>query len=72
MARADTTEEAAAVQRRAIQALTGPQRVELALQMSDEVMAITRAGIRARRPELDEAGVTAELHRRLGHDDLVR
>jgi hypothetical protein len=39
--------------------------------MSDDVMAIARAGIRSRHPELDDAGGTRELHRLLGHHELL-
>jgi hypothetical protein len=45
---------------------------ELALRMSDEVMEVTRIGIRTRHPELDEGEVRRELHRRLGHSELSR
>jgi len=37
------------------------QRVQLALEMSDDVMAITRAGIRHRHPDWPPTRVEAEI-----------
>ena len=67
MRSADTSPQAHAVQQRALRNLTPAQRLEAALRMSDEVMAVTMDGIRHRSPELTEAEVVAELHRILGH-----
>ncbi len=67
MRSADTTAEAQAVQLEAYRSLAPVERLELAMAMSDEVMALSVAGIRSRRPGLDADGVTTELHRILGH-----
>jgi hypothetical protein len=61
-----------AVRRRQLEAyrrMTPQQRVELAFQMSEDLRAISLAGIRARHPELDEAAVAEELVRIL-HPEL--
>lgn len=51
--------------------MTPRQRVELAFEMSEELRAVSVAGIRARHPELDESGALAELARIL-HPELRR
>ena len=68
----DTTAEARAVQLDAYRSLTPVERLETALRMSDELMAITLAGIRSRRPALTDDAAMAELHRVLGHPDPLR
>jgi hypothetical protein len=68
----DTSAEAQAVQLEAYRALSPVARLGLALTMSDELMAVTAAGIRARNPEIDTDAVIAELHRILGHPEPVR
>ena len=40
-------------------------RFRLAVEMSETVRSFAKAGIRARHPELDQAGVDAELMREL-------
>ena len=67
----DTTLEARAVQLDAYRALSPPQRVVLAMQLSEELMAVTRSAIRDRQPTLDDTAVTRELHRILGHIEIT-
>ncbi|MCB9729783.1 MAG: hypothetical protein H6744_15090 [Deltaproteobacteria bacterium] len=50
----------------------GPARVELALRMSEDARAITRAGIRARHPEYDESEVRFAFFRLLHGDEIFR
>jgi hypothetical protein len=69
MRSADTTAEAQAVQFEAYRDLSPKQRLELAMAMSDDLMALTVAGIRTRHPAFDADAVTAELHRILGHPE---
>lgn len=66
----DTTEEAREVQIGAYRAMTPSQRVEIALQLSDDVRALARAGVRRRHPELDEQGVHHEFLRILCGSEL--
>jgi hypothetical protein len=54
---ADTAPEAAARQREAFRAMTPERRVELAVEMSDQIRAIAESGIRARHPELSDREV---------------
>ena len=72
MRSADTTAEAHALQLEVYRSLSPVKRLELAITMSDDVMAMTVAGIRSRRPDLDADAVTAELHRILGHPEPVK
>ena len=59
----DTTSEADQLQLR-IQRRLGPAgRLKLAMQMSDLARKLARAGLRARRRELEEAAVDALLLR---------
>ena len=61
----DTTPEAAAVQREVLR-LAGPVgRVELAFQISEELRAVTLAGLRARNPEKSGAEIRSLLLRRI-------
>ncbi len=61
----DTTPEAAAVQME-IHRRMGPEgRFRLAVEMSETARSFAKAGIRTRHPELDDAGVAAELMRQL-------
>jgi hypothetical protein len=50
------------------------ERLEMAMTMtmSHDVVAMTVAGIRSRRPDLDADGVMAELHRILGQPGPIR
>jgi hypothetical protein len=72
MRSADTNAEADTVQLGVFRSLSSVQRLEMAMTMSDDVMAMTVAGIRSRRPDLDTDGVIAELHRILGHPEPIR
>lgn len=53
----DTSVAAHRAQMAAFGAMTGGERVELAVAMAEQAKAITLAGIRARHPDLDDAGV---------------
>lgn len=64
----DTDAAAEAQQLAAWRRLSGSARAGLALTMSDDLLALTRAGIRHRHPDWDDQQVTGELHRILGHD----
>ena len=72
MRSADTDAEAHAVQLGVHRSLSPVERLEMAMTMSDDVVAMTVAGIRSRRPDLDADGVMAELHRILGHPGPIR
>ena len=72
MRSADTDAEAHAVQVGVYRSLSPAERLETAMTMSDDVMAVTVAGIRSRRPDLDADRVIAELHRILGHPEPLR
>ena len=72
MRSADTTAEAHALRLEVYRSLSPAERLEMAMTMSDDVMAMTVAGIRSRRPDLDADGVIAELHRILGHPEPLR
>ena len=67
----DTTDEAREVQIAAYRAMTPSQRVEIALQLSDDVRALSRSGIRRRHPEFDERGVHHEFLRILYGSELA-
>ena len=60
---ADTTPEAAAVQRDIFRRMTTEQRLRLALEMSESMRNVALAGLRSRRPELDTDGLHRELMR---------
>ena len=57
----DTTSEALAAQRSALQDLGPEGRVRAALEMSDAVRRIRLSGIRSRHPEATEAEVIARF-----------
>jgi hypothetical protein len=59
----DTSPEAAAVQREIFRRMTTEQRLRLALEMSDSVRNIALAGLRSRRPELNDEQLSRELLR---------
>ena len=67
----DTTDEAREAQFAAYRAMTPSQRVEIALQLSDDVRSLSRSGIRWRHPELDERGVHHEFLRILYGSELA-
>ena len=68
----DTTPDAAAVRAAVLGRMTGEQRVELALELSETTRAIAREGIRSRHPEYDERQATLALYRLMLGDDLFR
>lgn len=57
----DTAPEAARVQADVHRRMGSAERVRIACEMSDEVRAVARAGIRARHPELDDEAVEDRL-----------
>jgi hypothetical protein len=57
----DTSLEAHEVQVRLYRSMTGAQRSELALRMSDDVRQIAAEGIRQRHPEYNDADVQRAL-----------
>lgn len=61
MAPLDTTPAALAIQREVFRRMTPERRVALALEMSDEIRAVTEAGIRDRHPAWTDDEVQAEL-----------
>ncbi len=67
----DTSDAAREVLLEVNRSMTAARRLELALSMSDEMMAVTRAGIRHRHPAFTEDQVLGERHRILAHDALV-
>jgi hypothetical protein len=65
----DTDPEARRVQLEVYRRMTPQRRVELAIEMSEEARAISLAGIRSRKPNLDAEQALAELVRML-HPEL--
>lgn len=61
----DTTAEAALVQTEAQRRIGGAGRLRIAIEMSELTRQLARAGLRTRRPELDEEHLDAELIREL-------
>ncbi|MCP4962729.1 MAG: hypothetical protein GY925_26105 [Actinomycetia bacterium] len=64
----DTSVEAQRRQLEVYRTMSGPERVQLAIEMAEQTKRITLDGLRTRNPELDEV----ELHRlwfRLLHGD---
>ena len=57
----DTSREAHEIQMRLYRAMTGAQRSELALRMSDDVRRIAAEGIRMRHPEYSDVDVRRAL-----------
>ncbi|HUQ64457.1 MAG TPA: hypothetical protein VM121_11945 [Acidimicrobiales bacterium] len=62
---ADTTPEARAVQLASFRAMTGEQRLAMAIEMTDEACRVTLAGIAHRQPGLGPSELPAELARLL-------
>jgi Rv0078B-related antitoxin len=69
---ADTTPNARALQLRIFREMSGPARLAMALEMSDDARAISEAGIRHRHPEWSEAQVHGALVLLLLGDSLAR
>lgn len=65
----DTTSEAQQRQLEVYRTMSGPDRVQLAIDMAEETKQITLDGFRARNPELDDAGLLRHWLRLL-HGDL--
>jgi hypothetical protein len=64
---ADTTPEAFRVLVHAYRAMPAGRRLEMALQMSDDIMAVAAAGVRRRHPEYtDEQARLSLIRMRLG------
>ena len=72
---ADTTPEAWAVQLEILRRMTGPERVEMAFEMSEAARTLSEAGIRHRHPDWNDGQVSdALMDMLLGRDlaDAVR
>ncbi len=68
----DTTAEAHAVQLQILRSRTGAQRLRMAFQLSEDVRAISRAGIRSRHPDYSEQELTWALNRLMLGDELFQ
>jgi hypothetical protein len=69
----DTSLEAHAAQVAAWRRMGSQKRLQLAMQMSDEIREVALAGIRHRHPEYGEAEARFALFRQvLGHELFVR
>lgn len=66
----DTSPEAHAAQRAWLGRLTPSRRVEIAVQMSEDVRTIARAGIAAHHPDYSPSEVNFALLRLLYGDEL--
>jgi len=63
MSARDTSEEAARLQLEIHRRFTPAERLRMAFEMSEFARSLSRAGLRARRPELTEAELDDELLR---------
>lgn len=68
----DTSPDVWRLYRAAIRATPPEERVRRAVQMSDELREIVRAGIRARHPDWSASAVQDELEERLLGRELAR
>lgn len=59
----DTNPEAAAIQQEIFRRMTTPERLLLALEMSESMRNVAMAGLRSRQPELSEKELSRELIR---------
>ena len=59
----DTSPEAAKIQREIFRRMTPAQRLRMALEMSDSMRNVALAGLRSRRPDLNEKELSRELLR---------
>ena len=59
----DTTPEASAIQQGIFRRMTTAQRLKLALDVSESLRNITRAGLRSRHPEFTAHELSRELLR---------
>ncbi len=71
MSRLDTSAGAAQVVTQILRDMTGAQRVDLVLEMSEESREIARCGIRSRHPLYTPTDVEHALHRLLLGDTLA-
>ncbi len=55
--------KATAIQREIFRSMTTEQRFHMALEMSESLRNVALAGLRSRRPDLDERGLSRELVR---------
>lgn len=68
----DTSAEAREVQLAIFRQMPPARRVALALEMSEEALALTTAGIRARHPDRSDAQVAQTRRELLLGSDLAR
>ncbi|MEM9068077.1 MAG: hypothetical protein AAGE52_06200 [Myxococcota bacterium] len=69
----DTSPDAWEVQLRVWSRMSPSRRLTIAAKLSEELIALSRAGIAARHPEYDHEAVRlAEIRRRLGDDLFSR
>lgn len=68
----DTTPAAWQAQLESLRAMSGSQRVGIALQLTELAREASRAGIRSRHPEYDEEEVRQAFFRMLHGDQLTR
>jgi len=66
----DTTPAAHEAQLRCYRRMSGAERVAIAAQLSEDVRAVSMAGIRSRHPEYSDREVWYALQRLLLGDDL--
>lgn len=59
----DTSPEAEAIQQEIFRRMTTEERLRMALEMSESLRNVALAGLRSRRPDLDENGLQRELMR---------
>lgn len=59
----DTSPEAEAIQQEIFRRMTTEERLRMALEMSESLRNVALAGLRSRRPDLDENGLRRELMR---------
>jgi hypothetical protein len=68
----DTTADSHAAQLGVYRRLGAARRAQLAARLSEDVRALSRAGIRARHPAYSDEEVELALRRLLHGDDLYR
>lgn len=59
----DTTPEAKAIQQDIFRRMTTEERLRMALEMSESLRNVALAGLRSRRPDLNENELSRELMR---------
>ncbi|HEX7959819.1 MAG TPA: hypothetical protein VF493_07870 [Terriglobales bacterium] len=59
----DTTPEAEAIQQDIFRRMTTEERLRMALEMSESLRNVALAGLRSRRPDLDDHELSRELMR---------